>query len=101
MMTLPITLTNPAQTPEAKELQTREAAQALEAVFSKYLLAELEKSFASQSTMSGGNVYAGMFTQAIADQMAKSGSLGLSDQIYNSIKTLEKQHESPTTQPHS
>jgi Rod binding domain-containing protein len=70
--------------PQLKKLH--QAAQQMEALFVKDLLTEMQKGSKEGmfGNMPGSEIYQDMFTQSIADQVAKSGSFGFA-------KTLEQQ----------
>ncbi len=76
----------------ATPLSAREAAQKLEATF----LAEMLKSagFGKSDNFAGGigeEQFASFQRQALADEMVKSGGLGLADTIYRSM--METTHD--------
>ena len=76
----------------AAPLGAREAAQKLEATF----LAEMLKSagFGKSDNFAGGigeEQFASFHRQALADEMVKSGGLGLADIIYRSM--METRHD--------
>lgn len=93
--TLPMTTSPLPHKLEAKtENQKRllESARALEAVFAKDLLSAMGDKLPGSPASSGGNIFADMFKDAIASELAKSESLGVSRQIYQeTLKMAEKQ----------
>lgn len=77
--------------PRAKELAAlKKACESFEAIFAKRLLGEMRKGV--QDSMGGkapgAEIYKDMMDQAIAESMAKQGSLGISRMLY---KQFEKQ----------
>ncbi len=74
------------ESPKQKELWG--ACQALESVFASYLLEGIKKSLpgtSANSGMAGADIYAGMMTQALSDEMSSSNTLGFSQMLYRSL----------------
>ncbi len=69
-----------------------EAAQAMEAVFSGYILKGMGEGLPGTPGSTGGEIFGGMFQEALSQQIAKSQSLGISKTIYQKTANIaEKQ----------
>jgi len=73
---------------EEEKNRLKQACLEFEAIFVQMLLKEMRNSipkngFFGQSLAS--NIYQSMYEQALADEVSKSGSLGLADQLYESL----------------
>jgi Rod binding domain-containing protein len=83
-------LPEPKNAAEAKKLW--EASKSMEALFSKYLLDQVEKGLPGTNSkgIANGNMYADLFAQSLADQMAERGALGIAKQIYLSADDISR-----------
>ncbi|MFZ5805719.1 MAG: hypothetical protein ACOY3I_00725 [Verrucomicrobiota bacterium] len=88
-------LPEPVNPQEAQKLW--HASQAMESLFATYMLKELDKVM-PKSSANGANIYGDLFKRAVADEIAKSNSLGLSQQIYLAVDKIARQVEK-TEQP--
>ena len=59
-----------------------EAAKALEVSFSKYMLKDLGKTIPKSGHATGSEIYGDMFKQAVAEEIADGGTLGMARQVY-------------------
>lgn len=90
---LPISATAPLNIPPKPDVAVRAVAEKLEATF----LAEMLKSAgvgAQENSFSGGvgeDQFASFMRQALADEMVKSGGIGLAESFYRSL--MEKSND--------
>lgn len=66
----------PAPAPTAVDPKIREAAQGFEGIFMSMLVEEMMK---STEVAEGNPLYAGLMTEKLGDQLARSGGVGLAD----------------------
>lgn len=75
-----------------------ESARALESVFAKDLMKGIGEQLPGSPSSSGSNIFIDIFKDAIAAEIAKNESLGISRQIYQeTLKLAEKQELSDST----
>jgi flagellar protein FlgJ len=84
-----------AQSPN--ELKARKTAQEFESMFLEHALERLFQSEGTDGPLgdngAGGGVYRSMLTKEYAGSLAKSGGVGIADQVYREIlKMQESQH---------
>ena len=88
-----------ALAPQA-EAKARKTAQEFESMFLEHTLDRLFQSEASEGPLGdngmGGDVYRSMLTKEYAGTIAKSGGVGIADQVYREIlKMQESDHARP------
>ena len=76
----------------AKDLKLKESARKLESVFLQFMLKPMEEGMTKSmlGEESNTNLAKSMFSQVMADAMAKNNNIGLSETIYKHLKDLEE-----------
>ncbi len=91
---------NALQPQPQAELKARKTAQDFEAMFLEHTLDRLFQSDATEGPLGdngmGGDVYRSMLAKEYAGSIAKSGGVGIADQVYREIlKMQESDHARP------
>lgn len=86
-------LTKPAKTPEMRDQALREAAEKLEATFLAEMLqaAGMGESRTGFGGGAGEDQFSSFLVQAQAEEMVKSGGIGLAESIFEALK--ERQND--------
>ena len=83
---------NTAQSPN--ELKARKTAQEFESMFLEHALERLFQSEGTEGPLgdngAGGGVYRSMLTKEYAGSLAKSGGVGIADQVYREILKMQE-----------
>ncbi len=93
-------IANALQSQPQAELKARKTAQDFETMFLEHTLDRLFQSDATEGPLGdngmGGDVYRSMLAKEYAGSIAKSGGVGIADQVYREIlKMQESQHARP------
>ena len=83
-----------SHSPLAPELKARQTAQEFETMFLEHTLDRMFQSDGAEGPLGdngmGGDVYRSMLTKEYAGTIAKSGGVGIADQIYREIIKLQE-----------
>lgn len=76
----------------ARDVKLRETSRKMEAAFLTYVFKTMEKTIPKSklSGAGGNNLASMMFSTVMADAVSEQGGIGLGDQIYQSLKTLDE-----------
>jgi Rod binding domain-containing protein len=77
---------------EARDVKLRDTSRKMEAAFLTYVFKTMEKTIPKSklSGAGGNNLATMMFSTVMADAVSEQGGIGLGDQIYQSLKTLDE-----------